>query len=102
MLVHRETALHLLLATIAQFQCLLSCHIFLHITQQKIDRNLILAALKEAVFNGVSNLRYIDKILYEWNKKGIKKTDDIKKRQVEEKDKKDIEASYEYDWLNDE
>ena len=70
--------------------------------EQKIDRNLILAALKEAVFNGVSNLRYIDKILYEWNKKGIKKTDDIKKRQVEEKDKKDIEASYEYDWLNDE
>lgn len=69
--------------------------------EQKMDKSLILAALKEAVFNGVSNLRYIDKILYEWNKKGIKKTDDIKKRQIDENDKNDDEASYEYDWLND-
>ena len=31
-LVHREAALHLLLAAIAQLQSFLSCHIFLHIT----------------------------------------------------------------------
>ncbi len=70
--------------------------------EQKINRNLILAALKEAVFNGVSNLRYIDKILYEWNKKGIKNPEDIKTRQIDENDKKNDAASYEYDWLNDE
>ena len=45
--------------------------------EQKISNELILSALKEAVFNGVNNLRYIDKILYEWNKKGIKKPTDI-------------------------
>ena len=32
---------------------------------------IILAALKEAVFNGVNNFRYIDRILFDWNKKGI-------------------------------
>ena len=49
--------------------------------EQKISNELILSALKEAVFNGVNNLRYIDKILYEWNKKGIKKPTDIIEKQ---------------------
>ena len=44
-----------------------------------ISNDLILAALKETVFNGVNNLRYVDKILYEWNKKGIKNSSDISK-----------------------
>ena len=34
-------------------------------------------SVKEAVFNGVSNLRYIDKILYEWGKAGIKNVNDV-------------------------
>ena len=50
--------------------------------EQKISNELILSALKEAVFNGVNNLRYIDKILYEWNKKGIKKPTDIIEKQA--------------------
>ena len=33
-----------------------------------MSEELIKEALKEATFNGVSNLRYIDKILYEWGK----------------------------------
>ena len=41
--------------------------------------NTIVLALKEATYNGVSNLRYIDKILYEWQKKGIKTEEDIEK-----------------------
>ena len=67
--------------------------------ESKISEELIMAALKEAVFNGVNNLRYIDKILYEWNKKGIKKSEDIDKRIKEENDES-IET-YEYDWLNE-
>lgn len=56
--------------------------------EQKISNELILSALKEAVFNGVNNLRYIDKILYEWNKKGIKKpTDIIEKQKAREEEK---------------
>ena len=34
------------------------------------NEELIILALKEAVLNGVSNFRYIDKILDDWNRKG--------------------------------
>lgn len=65
-----------------------------------IKEELILGALKEAVFNGVNNLRYIDKILYEWNKKGIKNVKDIEKRRKKEDDE-ELNEDYDYDWLNE-
>ena len=65
----------------------------------KIDKELIIEALKEAVFNGVNNLRYIDKIIFEWNKKGIKKKSDLLKNNKED-DNNNVET-YEYDWLNE-
>lgn len=64
---------------------------------------LIKEAVKEAVINGVSNLRYIDKILYEWKKKGIKTHEDVeknKKRFRENRTDNDVEV-FEYDWLDD-
>ena len=61
--------------------------------------DLILAALKEAVYNGVTNLRYIDKILYEWQKKGIKEPEDLKIKN--KKEKKQAKEVFDYDWLND-
>ncbi len=65
-----------------------------------IDEELIKEALKEAVLNSALNLRYIDRILYEWNKKGIKKVSDIKKKNEPVQGKKvDV---FEYDWLNEE
>ena len=36
------------------------------------SEEILLLALKEATYNGVSNFRYIDRIVHEWNKKGIK------------------------------
>ena len=36
-------------------------------------KDLIKEALKEAILSGVPNFKYIDKIVYEWNKNGIKK-----------------------------
>lgn len=68
--------------------------------EQGISNSLILSALKEAIFNGVNNLRYVDKILYEWNKKGIKKPDDINEKEKQIEDEKEV-VSYEYDWLNE-
>lgn len=68
--------------------------------EQGISNSLILSALKEAVFNGVNNLRYVDKILYEWNKKGIKKPDDVKEKEKQLEEEKET-VSYEYDWLNE-
>ena len=66
-----------------------------------MSEELIIEALKEATYNGVSNLRYIDKILYEWNKKGIKRTDDLDRKIKEEESKEDNTELYEYDWLNE-
>lgn len=68
--------------------------------EQGLASDLILSALKEAVFNGVNNLRYIDKILYEWNKKGIKTVNDIVKNERKKEEEKPEEC-YEYDWLNE-
>lgn len=66
------------------------------------SEELIKSALKEATYNGVSNLRYIDKILYEWKKKGIVSKEDIEKDRTQFQNKK-IEAKplFDYDWLND-
>ena len=67
------------------------------------DKELIISALKEAVFNGVFKLNYIDKILYEWNKKGIKTPKDIEKDKVKySKKKEEKKELYDYNWLEDE
>jgi len=64
------------------------------------SEELIKAALKEAVMNGVSNFRYIDTILNEWVKKGYKNKEDIlKDRENYRKSKKSIET-FDMDWLN--
>lgn len=63
---------------------------------------IILAALKEAVFSGVSNFRYIDRILFEWNKKGIDSLDKVEKNKVNHV-KNNMTNSIEvpdYDWLS--
>lgn len=61
---------------------------------------IILAALKEAVFNGVNNFRYIDRILFEWNKNGIDTVDKISKYKKEFRKDTNVEVP-DYDWLND-
>ena len=70
-----------------------------------MNEELIIEALKEATYNGVSNLRYIDKILYEWGKKGFKNPSDVAnhlKRKVEPKEEKESKTLFEYNWLEDE
>ena len=64
---------------------------------------LILCALKEAVYNGsTSNLRYIERILFEWKKKGIKNSEDVEKNKREfKKTRNENLELFEYDWLND-
>ena len=63
---------------------------------------IIELALKEAVYNGAFNLKYIDKIIYEWNKKGIKCKDDVIKDKDSFNSKKETKKElFDYDWLND-
>lgn len=57
--------------------------------ENNISEDLIKEALKEAVFNGVFNLRYIDKILYKWGKDGIKTVKDVEERRKKHNSKKD-------------
>lgn len=71
-----------------------------------IDRGdseeLIIAALKEATYNGVRSLRYIDKILFEWNKKGIKTPEEVEKNLVSDDEATLLETSVlNFDWLNE-
>lgn len=69
------------------------------------SEELVLEALKEAVYSGVCNLRYIDKILYEWGKKGIKNAQDVEKNRVDFKkkqEKKEKLELFDYDWFDDE
>ncbi len=70
--------------------------------ENDFSEELILLALKEAVYNGVFRLNYIDKILFEWKKKGIKTKQDVNKnnREFNER-KKSSEEVFDYDWLNE-
>lgn len=64
--------------------------------------DVIIEALREAVYNGASNLRYIDRILYEWNKKGLKNIADIRKEKERfTKAKRDKIEIPDYNWLED-
>lgn len=63
---------------------------------------LILGALKEAVYNGVNNLRYIDKILYDWQKKGYKSMKDVEKVSFNRNNKGgEPKELFDYNWLDD-
>lgn len=65
------------------------------------SEELILLALKEAVYNGVTSFRYIDRIVFEWHKKGIKTKEDVEKNRKEFKKTKENKDLFDYDWLND-
>lgn len=67
------------------------------------SEELIKLALKEATYNGVSNLRYIDKIIYEWGKKGVKTKEDVEnnRRQFKNNSSNKNKELFDYDWLND-
>ena len=64
---------------------------------------LIKEALKEAISNDVRNLKYVDRILFNWRIKGIKtKNDILKEKKNYRKAKKTIENIYDYNWLEEE
>ena len=67
-----------------------------------MNEDLIKEALKEATYNGVSNLRYIDKIIYEWNKKGYKTVEDVINNRYKKEEKNSSDNYFfEYNWLDE-
>ena len=74
-----------------------------------INESVIKEAVKEATFNGVSNLRYIDKILYEWGKLGVKTVEDVEKNRMKRNNTNKNQVNEEVDmdviewnWFDDE
>lgn len=71
------------------------------------SEELIKEAIKEATMNNVSNLRYIDKILFEWGKAGIKSSADVEKNRkmrndVKNKHDENIDLDIiDYNWFDD-
>lgn len=64
---------------------------------------LISLALKEAVMNGARNLRYMDTILYNWDKEGVKTKTDVENRKAKrrkQEDNKKVDV-FDYDWLEE-
>ena len=63
-----------------------------------MSEELIKEAIKEATLNNVSSLRYIDKILYEWGKNGIKTAADVEKNRAKRRsDKEKIDEDVDLD-----
>ena len=65
------------------------------------SEELILGALRESIYNGVKSFRYIDKIIYEWGKKGFKTMDDVKNHINNKSKESKQEELFDYDWLDD-
>lgn len=61
-------------------------------SEQGVSEDTIKEALKEAILNNVRNFKYIDKIIYEWTKNGVKKR---------AREDKSSEEMFDYDWLDD-
>jgi DNA replication protein len=68
-----------------------------------MSEDLIKEALKEAIINNVRNLKYVDRILFNWRSKGFKtKEDVIKDKKRNRTTPKKTEPIYDYNWLEDE
>lgn len=75
--------------------------------EHEFSEELVLGALEEAKYNGVLTLRYIERILYEWQKKGFKTMQDVnnglKKKSEANNEEKLFETTVlEYNWLDEE
>lgn len=73
------------------------------IEEKGFSEEMILGALKEAVWSGANNLRYIDTILHDWARKGYKTMEEVRnqnnfKRKEKETAPKEL---FDYNWLDD-
>ena len=66
------------------------------------SKEIIIEALKEASYNGVKTLKFMDQKIYEWNKLNLKTKEEIenylKSKNVSNNDEEEM---FGYDWLND-
>lgn len=80
----------------------MECQIISAWLESGYSEELIKLALKEATYNNVNSLRYIDAIIFEWGKKGIKTQEDVEKDRMKfKKNNAQKKELFDYDWLND-
>lgn len=83
----------------------MECQIIKGWIDDKFSHELIMEALKEAIYNGATSLKYIETILYSWRKKGYKTKEDVReaknKYYENKKAEKEEKEIFYYDWLND-
>lgn len=81
----------------------MECEIIKEWISSDYTEELIKEALKEAIYNNVRNLKYIDRILYTWKSKGITtKEDVIKDKKNYRKPVKAMTDVFDYNWLEEE
>lgn len=81
----------------------MECEIIKEWLNSNYTEELIKEALKEAIYNNVRNLKYVDRILYTWKTKGIKSKEDIlKDKKNYRKPVKNITDVFDYNWLEEE
>lgn len=68
--------------------------------QNGYTEELILGAVKEANYYDVASIRYIDRILLEWSKKGFKTMDDVNKHLTEKNQDSDDESLFDTNVMN--
>lgn len=80
----------------------MECQVIKSWIDDNFSHELIMEALKEAIYNGANSLRYIETVLYSWRKKGYKTKQDVQngKTKIRESKKEEQDPFY-YDWLND-
>ena len=70
---------------------------------KKFKPSLEVEDAEEAIYNNARNLKYIDRILFNWRTKGIKsKKDILEEKKNYRKTIKPKEPIYDYNWLEDE
>ena len=81
----------------------MECQIIKSWLDDNFSNELIMEALKEAVYNGAASLKYIETVLYNWRKKGYKTKQEVNdaKAKYSESKKEEKDNFYYYDWLND-
>ena len=79
----------------------MECEIIKEWISSDYTEELIKEALKEAIYNNVRNLKYIDRILYTWKTKGITTKEDVLKDK--RKYRKPVMSStvFDYNWLEE-
>ena len=62
---------------------------------------LIECALKEAAYNGILTIKFMDQKIYEWNKHNLKTKQEVDEYLKTNNNVKDNVEFFEYDWVND-